>query len=326
MKKNNNYKPRFHWVYFLPILVLLSCEKQEIAIKPHDPGNVITSSIKLENDYRYQVFFDLETNKVVARNLKTEWDLAFDCSLNGNKVILNSAKYMRAANTQSTNFAAINDTTGYEFKIDMPSGNLDSTAIGNWTPNNVYIIEGGFNELGQHLGFYKFEIIAASTSQFQVHFAKLDGTNDFTMTIPKDNNYNFTFLSFAGTIKNIEPPKEDWDLMFTQYTHYYYDLGTSYLVTGCVTNRHKVLTANVFNKPFESINFDDINQYVFYNNINRIGFEWKEYNYNTGVYEIFYDLNYIIKSTEEKYFKLHFIDFYDTFGVKGTPVFEFQEL
>lgn len=320
------FKPQINWIFLFPILVFLACEKQEIPIQPHESGDVITNSVKLENDYRYQVFFDLETNKEVARNLKTEWDLAFDCSANSNKVLLNSAKYMRAANTLSTNFAAINDTTGYVFKIDMPSGNIDSTAIGNWTPNNVYIIERGFNELGQHLGFCKFEIIVSDANQYQVHFAKLDGTNDFTMIIPKDNDYNFSFLSFAGSIKNIEPPKEDWDLMFTQYTHYFSDTKTSYLVTGCVTNRHKVLTAQVFNKPFENINLDDVNQYVFYNTINKIGYNWKEYNYNTGVYEIFYDMNYIIKSTEEKYFKLHFIDFYDTFGVKGTPVFEFQEL
>lgn len=310
---------------FLSVM-LLSCEKKELPVLPHNPGNVITNSVEMKPDYRYQLFFDLGTNAVVSQNLKTDWDLGFETSVTGNKIILNSAKYMQAANTGVTNFASINDTAGYLFKIDMPSGSTDSTAIGLWTANNVYIIDRGFNQLGVHQGFSKIEFISVNSSSYNVHFSNLDGTNNLTMSIPKDNSYNFTFLSLSGNIVIVEPPKENWDLTFTQYTHYYYDDGTTYLVTGVLSNRNRVKVAKVYDKGFTSITLADVSNYTFYTAINTIGYDWKEYNFDLGSYTILSEHNYIIKSTEDKYFKLHFIDFYNQQGQKGTPTFEFQEL
>src|SRR5690606_32914488 len=100
----------------------------------------------------------------------------------------------------------------------------------------------------------------------------------------------------------------------------------AYLVTGCLNNRNGVEVAHVFNKDFESITLSDINLYSFSVATNGIGYNWKEYNFDTGNYAIFSHHNYLIKTTEGKYYKLHFIDFYDSSGVKGTPTFEFQEL
>lgn len=313
-------------ILILVSLFFVACEKEEIPVKAHNPGDVITNSVKMEADYRYQMYFDLETNSMIKKHLKTDWDLGFETTATGNKIILNSAKYMLAANTQTSNFTTITDTVGFTFNIDMPSGNIDSTAIGNWLPNNVYVIDRGFDELGTHQGFKKLEIISVNANEYTIHFANLNGTNDITMNIQKDINYNFAFLSLNGNIASIEPQKESWDLSFSQYTHYYYNDGTTYLVTGCLSNRNKVEVAQVFDKKFSDISIDDINNYNFYHNINTIGFEWKEYDFDTGSYIIYYSKNYIIKSTEGKYYKIHFIDFYDTFGIKGTPTFEFQEL
>lgn len=310
----------------LLLVVLFSCEKEELPIPGHDPGDVITNSVTMKADYRYQLFFDLETNTMVIQNHKTDWDLGFETSATGDKIILNSAKYMKASNANTSNFASVNDTAGYFFNIDMPSGSLDSTAIDNWTANNVYIIDKGFNELGAHQGFSKIEFIAVNPTEFNVHFSNLDGTNDVSMNIPKDNDYNFTFLSLSGNLVAIEPPKEGWDISFTQYTHFYHNDQTTYLVTGCVGNRNKVKITQLFDKDFSTITINDINNYAFSKNINNIGFDWKEYNFGTGKYTVFSDKNYIIKSTEGKYYKLHFIDFYDGLGIKGTPTFEFQEL
>ena len=308
------------------ISIVCSCEKEELPVPAHDPGNIITSNVKMESNYRYQLFFDLETNTMIQQNLETTWDLGFETSETGNKVILNSAKYMKAANTLQDNFTSINDTVGYSFNIDMPSGSLDSIAIGNWSTNNVYIIDRGFNELGAHLGFSKIQFLAVNTTAFTIHFSNLDGTNAISMDILKDNNFNFTFLSLSGGIVSVEPPKADWDISFTQYTHYFYNNQATYLVSGCLGNRNKVEIAQAFNKDFTALTLNDINNYTFSTNINTIGYDWKEYSFATGSYTVFSDKNYIIKSTEGKYYKLHFIDFYDSNGIKGTPTFEFQEL
>jgi hypothetical protein len=182
--------------------------------------------------------------------------------------------------------------------------------------------------LGVLLCIDLLQIPPKQTLLYFYHFANLDGTNDITMNITKDVNYNFSFLSLNGNITSIEPLKENWDLTFTQYTYIFYDQTpiTPYIVTGCLSNRNKVEVAKVFDKDFADITFADVNNYSFSSDIDAIGYSWKEYDFDTSSYIIYYTKNYIIKTTEGKYYKLHFIDFYDGLGVKGTPTFEFQEL
>lgn len=308
---------------------IFACEKEELPVPAHEAGDVITNNVKMESDYKYQLFFDLETNTMVKKNLKTDWDLGFETSDNGYQIILNTAKSMFIANTNQTSFSTIIDTSNLVFKWDAISGNLDSTAIGDWrTTQTIYVIDKGYNELGVHQGFSKIEFLSVNNSSYQIRFANLDGSGEVTMQIGKDNNYNFSYLSLdGGSIKDIEPSKEGWDLMFSQYTHIFKGTPrTPYLVTGALTNRNKVEVAQVFDLDFLDINRNHINQYTFSSDINRVGYDWKEYLFSSGSYIIFTDKNFIIKSTEGRYYKLHFINFYDDLGAKGSPTFEFQEL
>ena len=319
------------FILILLSLLFVACEKEELPISPHNPGNVITNSIRMESDYRYQLFFDLATNKMVKRNLKVEWDLGFETTPQGNRIILNTSKLMFAANTQQTDFSAVTDTNGYNFKWDEPSGNMDSTAIGNWIGTSyVYVIDRGFNSSGIHQGFKKIIFESVSNTSYQVRFANLDGTEKVTYSVAKDLTYNFTFLSLNGNgnTVSIEPQKETWDLAFSQYTHVFHDQTstTPYLVNGVLSNRNKVEISTIFNKSFEGISIDDITTSTFSTAINGIGYNWKEYSFSTATFTVFANQNYLIKSTEGKYYKLHFIDFYDNLGTKGTPTFEFQEL
>jgi len=333
--RRKNSSPLKRWIKGVLILLIAgctcSCEKEELPVPKHDAGDVITNSISMESDYRFQLFFDLETNTMVKKNLKTDWDLGFETTPSGFHIILNTAKAMFSANTLQANFTAITDTIGLDFTWDEASGHLDSTAIKDWTgTQNVYIIDRGFNELGTHLGFKKIIFQSVNSTDYSVRFANLDGTNDVTYQVAKDEIYNFAFLSLNGngSIVSIQPPKEDWDIVFTQYINIFYDENPAlpYLVTGCITNRNKVEVAQVFDKDFVAMTLNDVGSYSFSSNINTIGYDWKFYDFGTGQFTVFTNQNYIIKSTEGKYYKLHFIDFYDNFGNKGTPTFEFQEL
>jgi hypothetical protein len=49
--------------------IACSCEKVELPVPAYESGNVITNSVKMESDYRYQLYFDLETNTIVKQNL-----------------------------------------------------------------------------------------------------------------------------------------------------------------------------------------------------------------------------------------------------------------
>lgn len=323
----------FNIVFRLAVVLFVasficSCEKEELPVPAHTPGNVITNSVTMRADYRYQLFFDLGTNTMVSQNNKTDWDLGFESSTSGDKIILNSSKMMFVALTNQSNFNTVLDTIGLTFKWDAISGDLDSTAIGNWkNHNNIYVVDRGLDSQGAHLGFKKISFQSVNSNAYEIRFANLDGSDDVVRSVVKADTYNFMFLSLDNVDVIVEPEKNNWDLVFTQYTHVFQgNPPIPYLVTGVLINRNNVEILNISDKDFENITIEDINEYTFYSTINQIGYNWKEYVFSTGSYTIFSDKNYIIKSTEGKYYKLHFIDFYDSTGIKGTPTFEFQEL
>lgn len=316
---------------FSTALFFCSCHKDEIPVQPHDPGAVITQAVNMGSDYKWQIYFDLGTNTVVGQNPKTAWDLGFETSADGYHVVVNGAKNMLVYNTHQTDFTAVTDTNGFEHnkRWDEASGNLDSTAIGDWRgTQKVYIINRGYTETGVHQGFRKIQFQSVNSTTFTVRFANLNGTNDVTMTIPKDSTYNLSFLSFNGTgsVVMIEPPKKDWDLVFTQYTHIFYNETPvmPYLVTGCLMNRYKTKALMDAGVNFSQIDYTYAAGKILSPAINTIGYSWKDF---TGsIFITRPERNYIIQDANGIYYKLHFIDFYNASGVKGNPKWEFQQL
>ncbi len=314
--------------FIVLLFVTFSCKKAEIPIKKHEVGNIITNSFEMGSDYRYQSFFDLGSNSFVSKNIKTSWDLGFQCGENGWHITLNEANLMAVAKIENTPFLAIEDTIGVAWKWDSNTGHLDSTAIGNWRNNNaVFIIDRGMDYEGIHRGFSKVEFQTVSNNNYTFKISNLDGSNLHQVTLEKNNTLNIVSYSIStNSIVTVEPPKENWDLEFTQYTYYFYDHELAYLVTGVLSNRNGVEVTQVFDKEFSVITLDDINKYSFSSAQNTIGYDWKYYDFDAGSYLTKPSKNYIVKSTEGIYYKLHFIDFYNAQGDKGTPTFELQEL
>lgn len=313
----------------LVTILFISCEKEELPITAHSAGSAITSTVNMNVDYRYQIFFDLETNTAVGQCLKTSWDLGFETAADGIHIVLNAAKYMMSLNTGDTSFVSVTDTSGFSSgkTWDAPSGNLDSTAIGNWTvPLNTYIIDRGYSETGQHQGFRKVRFESVTTTNFTVRLANLNGSGEVVMTVPKDTACNFTFLSFSngGQIVTVEPPKRDWDLMFTQFIHEFHDPTSTYLVTGCLLNRYNTHAVRDTIVEFTAIDFQSLENYTLSESINTIGYDWKTFNGTSYITDP--AISYIILDQHAYYYKLHFIDFYDQSGVKGNPKWEFQRL
>lgn len=308
-------------IAILSVFVLASCMKDEIPVPAHTAGNSINNSINLGTDYRHMAYYDFVTNSFVKQHEKTDWDLGFESSATGFHIILNTSKSMAASEMEGQLFAAIADTSGTNWKYDVSSGNLDSTAIGEWyNTSEVYVLDRGYSFDGTHQGFRKIEFEQIGTDEYEIHYAELDGSNEQTHTIQKNPTHNFTFFSFeTNATASIEPPKDEWDIVFGQYSHLF-DPTFPYLVTGVISNRNGVEVAEVFDKSFEEIAFSDVANYPFSSDIDIIGYDWKEF---VGAsYIIDLHKNYIVKTTEGLYYKIHFIDFYNDLGDKGNPVFE----
>ena len=178
-------------------------------------------------------------------------------------------------------------------------------------------------------GFGKLQIIELTANSWIFNYCNLNETAPNQITLQKDNLYNASFFSFlnGGTQVQIEPPKEDWDICFTQYTHIFYGLSdTPYLVSGAILNKYNVEGSENFTTDFIDVNFESTITHPTNTIKDIIGYDWKFFDFDTGKYAIDPSQNFIIKSTEGIYFKLHFTDFYNETGEKGYPKFEFQEL
>lgn len=327
-------------VLLVPVLAILltSCLKDDEAVKPHQPGVTTTNSFNMGTNYRYQTYFDIETNTFVSQNLKTTWDMAFDTRPSGFSIIVNAAKFCKVANTGTTNFNAVTDTVGAQWKADE-TGSLDTTAIGIWgtysadtaiSLGNCYILDRGFDENNVHLGYKKIIINGAGKYTFSITFANLDGSDLHTVEVLKNNTYNFTFLSLnnGGETVIVEPPSNTWDITFTQYTYIYQTVDYPYypyLVTGVLLNQNHVTAAADSVNSFESIQLADTATLNFTNKMDIIGYDWKDYSFTTAQYTIRPSKNYVIKSRNGLYYKLHFLDFYKD-GIKGNILFEYQLL
>jgi hypothetical protein len=305
-----------------------SCLKEEIPVPKHEPGDVITNEVNMSSNYKWQIYFNLEENKVVGQNLKTTWDLGFESDPNNHRIILNSSKSMFVYPTNETNFQLVNDTVGYTSnrKLDEPNGDMTKTAIGDWSDGKIYIIDRGYDEVGVHQGFYKTKFLTADQNEFEFVIAELSSNQMDTMLLPVDNAYNFSFFNLsAGQQVMVEPPKDEWDLVFTQYTHIFYEPEeTPYLVTGCLLNRY-----NTKSLLEETLNFDEVGLEIatsleLNNNIDEIGYDWKEFSGNTYITDS--EKTYIIEDQNGFLYKWRFIDFYTSTGDKGNPVWEYQKL
>jgi HmuY protein len=312
------------------LLFSASCRKSEIAIEPLERGDVITASVDMNSDYKQQLFYSLSENAIVSSNLKTIWDIGFECGSTGFHIKTNTSKAMSVYNTTQTIFTAVNDTNGLSENrnYDSPTGNLDSTAFGNWQTNKpVYIVDRGYNETGAQLGYKKVQILSVTANEYTIKIADVNGSNEVTVIVPKNTSKNFVSFSFnSNSVVNVEPDKENYDLLFTQYTHIYNDPFSIYLVAGVLINSNKVKVAQVFDTPFTDITVNDTITHPFKNYQNTIGFNWKTYSFVSSSYTVDINKCYIIKDVKGFYYKLHFIDFYYSSGLKGVPKFEFKKL
>ncbi len=309
------------------ISLLFSCAPQELPVPKQNQGELLTSEVFLGENYDYQIYYSLRENKIIQKNLKTSWDIGFETSPDGYQVILNSSKLMFAYHTGKNDFQSVSDTLGFENgKLsDVSSGNLDSTAIGDWRNEQpVYILDRGATIAGR-LGFVKLQILHVDDQKYEVRFKILPHGEESTIVVPKDNQYNFSYLSFekGGQIQIVQPPKTEWDLCFTQYT---VQMAIPYLVTGVLTNSYNTEAQKDSITEFALIDREFIEYTPLSHANDVIGYGWKHYELNADNYLVNPLINYLIKTQDGNYFKLHFIDYYNNEGVKGNPKWEFDRL
>ena len=333
------------------VLLFNSCFKEDRKVPPHDPGDLNMVTIDMTDAankvfYTYQVYYKFNSESVISTNTKKDSDLGFECADTGWHVILNTADFMYAARTGSTDFSVPIDTTGMEWYFDKSDGNPDSTAIGNWLSfsgidsaktytDEVYVINRGYDALGNTLGLKKVVFMSLENDVYTFKYANLDGSDEHTVSISKNPDVNYVFFSFdnGGEEKDLQPPKMDWDLVFTQYTTLLFTNEGEpypYLVTGALSNRYGVEVAEDTVLNFESIDLQTAMSMDFSKDIDVIGYDWKDIvgdpSSGSVTYKIRQNVHYVLRDQKGLYYKIRFTGFYNNDGLKGYPQFEFQQL
>ncbi len=320
------------------MLIVSSCFKEDERL----PASTIqTSTIEMNQYYQYQAYFDLVKGEITEQNDKNDWDLEFECADSAWHIRLNTSEFMVAGNTGIKDLSAVSDTTGLNWKFDKSDGNPDSTAIGKWLAingadtvytNNVYVINRGYNHLGNVRGLKKIAFLKVDFNEFRFVYSDMNGDNQQEFRIQKMEGVNYTQFSFenGGQQVDFEPVSDSWDLFFTQYTTLLFTTAGDpypYLVTGVLLNYGNEEIAVDTTQSFENIDLSYAASLNYSKSADAIGYDWKELkgDVNTGnvYYEIVKGRTYLIRTSAGIYFKLRFVSFYNSNGDKGYPSFEY---
>lgn len=325
----------------------LSCQKEDEAVVLPLPGEVLQLVAEMGNNYDDQVYVSLKKGQVHVVPYRN-FDLAFEASPLGFHIYLNGAKYMFATRTGSNDFFQA-DTLGAFWQVDAEQLYADSTAIGNWWiqsaanangVSDVFVIDRGRLDHSGAERYRKLQVLNADDVHYEIRFSHLDNSNVTVMNIPKDQSYSLMYFSFSnnGTVVQQAPPADDWDFVFTKYTHVYFDepVGSPYRyypVTGALLNIWNQTSGSVMKLdsvpnyvPFDQFKYDNVQGMPFSGNADVIGFDWKYYDFNNSQYFITPDLYFVLKDKSGYYFKMRMIDFYDQSGNKGTVTVEYQRI
>lgn len=305
------------------LLGFTACEMGEIPVEPPPPGQVNTRQVETGNDYGTQVFYNVREQYVAGTLEKTAWDIGLMREANRWVLRLNSALGGGAARVED-DFEQVTDPTGLPFAIDASDGNPDSVAIG--MDQAVYVIDRGYDPDGLPRGYHKLQLIDTLHYGCRVRLATLDNQQDTVLTLVHDTTRHLTPLSFTDYQSPAIPHRSDWDLFFTQYMFQFQEPPVAYLVTGVLLHPEGTRAALDTLQTFAEINFDDLSNYAFTDRWDAIGYDWKVYNYDEGLYEVDTSRIYILETIEGRYFKLQFLDFYTPTGAKGAPLFRLQGL
>lgn len=327
------------------LLLCSSCFKEKPYAPPRDTSIGQTAIIPMQPEYVNQFYYNLETNAIVDNNPRSAYHLMFDCAADRFYIWLNTSMFMSVMETNATTFSQVNlqDTIGKDWKYEYGAFDTDSNAIGQWwqggssepiSKGKIYILSLGVNNDGEMLGFVKLRINNFQGGNYSLTYQNFGGTDSSTLVIGKDANANYSYLSLInnqGTVTGIEPTEADWDLCFTRYTVGFYNVfGVSflpYLVTGVLSNPAHTTAYMDSTIAFDSVNISDFDFNRLQSRRDAIGFEWKRYSgfTETGTYSMNPHYIYYIKTGEDKFYKLRFLEFSKD-GVRGYPTFEYYRL
>ncbi|MFN0254740.1 HmuY family protein [Pedobacter ureilyticus] len=334
-------------------LTFTACKKDdkepEIVVPVSDGSTLTLEGKTAESNYANVAYADLSLDKATKVDRKS-WALGFYSGADF-KVVLNQSFQVLASvvNKTDINAVTLDDAKAspvYAYNAQSPTpvangvnmvdsydGSLARTAIATVSAtdaeNKVYIL--GVNNLLTEPNLYKIRILRNGTTGYTLQYAKVQETTFKTVNVPKNVDYNLTFVSLGnnndGAIVNAEPKKDEWDLHWSysiytssftgdlQANPYYYQ---DFVVTN---NLGGVTVAKIATDTYASYSEADIATTAFLSGRHVIGSSWRST--STGIIGKQF---YVIKDRSGNVYKLKFVSMGlgADGGERGKPVIEYK--
>lgn len=279
---------------------------------------------------------------------KYSWDLGFYTESGQFYVKLNSsaAVMARPMDVADLNEVSAQDTVGFGYAmsvpppnfdssigssawVDSPDGNLETSAFGAISAtdgdNKVFIIKRD----GEGRSWKKVRVLQ-NGSGYTLQHADI-GSSDFTsVEIAKDASYNFVTFDFEDGLVNVEPPKAEWDIMYSTYTEILsFGPGASipYLFNDFIllnTGSTSVSMVMIEDTAFEDFSASNIADLEMMTDKDAIGENWRMGGGPGQAPSLHDDRFFVIKDGEGNHYKLKFTQLLDGNNERGNPSFEFE--
>ena len=327
-----------------PVLLGLTTEMKLSFAAITSVGSKLTLEGKTaESPYANNVYADLSANSATLSARKS-WNLGF---YHGGqfRVILNHSYQSSAAATAKTDISTVtladtssvpnlNFAPGGEGTLplcDYWDGDLSRTSIAEISAtdanNKVYLVS--FEGSKAKNQWYKVKI-NRNGEGYKVQFARIGETTIQTVDIPKNADFNFSFLSLeTAKIVSAEPRKINWDIQWGYSTsnagtvpatpYWFQDFVSLNYAAGA--EAAEVLTSTVTYETFAETNLTGL---TFLRTRDAIGSKWRSTAPGTTA-GIRKDRFYVVKDPSGNIYKLRFVSMglASDGGERGKPVIEY---
>lgn len=276
-------------------------------------------TVSVGANYVNETFYNLTTMEVTSAPA-SEWDIAFNVTSFGSSILTNGGAGVNLYPYPDGDISNWDDLTSADIdawtvehnsNTDWNIGAFDHGAEGfdvGWGIYNTitHVITGDDLSVIQlpNGDLKKIAIESLATGVYTFKYANLDGSDEVQTTISKVDyaGKNFAYYSITNNeAVDREPFSADWDLLFTKYAR----PNDYYPVSGVLSN-FGVEVQQVSNTPVDDAEY---NENLFLSDINIIGYDWKEFNFETFAYDVEEDLTYFVKKANGNVYKIVFTAF-----------------
>jgi hypothetical protein len=317
--------------------VFTACEKPETpVVLPPKPDGVQLIEVPMSGNYDNMVFVNLLTGAQFNADMNS-FDLMLESQPNSKMVMMNGGREVLVASTGGLDFGPVN-LSELQWDWDRSSDSKDSIRLSkallyNNDYDTVYVVDRG-QRVSPDQRYFQIKFVSVDETKYVLEMANMSGENTRRYELLKDPSKEFVYFTYdnGGQRLNFEPDRNNWHLCFNRHRTAFFEFNPPllYTVVGTYINRHMVDAGVDSSFVFSDIEYAHSQQIHFHNTIDFMGFEWKWPNFTaTGVvYVSRTNWNFFIRERHSPHhmFKLRFIDFYNSSGIKGYPRFELKQI